>query len=201
MAEIPILLLAAGGSERMGQAKQLLPWGKSTLIEHQIRVLLNTGHPVFVVLGCRSEQIQHIVESFPVQIVINEEWEKGMGTSIATGVKYVLQSPSPADGILVVLVDQPLVPLAHYQRMLDTFQPGQERILASRSEGGIEGVPALFDAKYFRELAGLKGAGGARKIIRAHDAKVVHLDCEEMGEDLDTPEDYQRLYARDSGAD
>ncbi len=58
MAEVPIiLLLAAGGSERLGRPKQLLQWGDRTLIEFQVQKLLKTGSPVMVVLGAYSEKI------------------------------------------------------------------------------------------------------------------------------------------------
>lgn len=195
MAEIPVVLLAAGHSERMGQAKQLLPWGENTLIEHQIGSLLKTGQPLLVVLGSRSEQILPLVEKFHLDIVVNREWERGMGSSIAAGMNRVTDRYPGSMGVLIALVDQPLVPPDHYRMMLQAFQPETGSILASRSKTGLKGVPALFDAAYFRELAALDGAGGAKHVIRAHSNKVVYVDCDEMGEDLDTPEDYRRLHA------
>lgn len=194
MAEIPILLLAAGHSERMGEAKQLLPWGESTLIEHQIAVLMRTGHPVVAVLGSGSERIRPLVERFPVDIEVNREWKRGMGTSIAAGVKRVMESDPQAKGILITLVDQPLVPPDHYMRMLSTFIPGEGSILVSRSGSGLEGVPALFDADYFRELSALGGEGGAKRVIHAHRENAMYLWCDEIGQDLDTPEDYKKLH-------
>ena len=68
MANIPIILLAAGASSRMGQPKQLLPWGEQTLIEHQIHTLLKTGNPVNVVLGSNSKLVIPVIEKYPVNI-------------------------------------------------------------------------------------------------------------------------------------
>ena len=92
MAEIPILLLAAGSSSRMGQPKQLLPWGDQTLIGHQIQKLIKTGHPVHVVIGSNSELILPVIEKFPANILINKDWELGMGSSISFGIKQIIQN-------------------------------------------------------------------------------------------------------------
>jgi len=89
----------------------------------------------------------------------------------------------------------PLVPAGHYMNMLTTFQPGHESILVSRSNSGLDGVPALFDAAYFNELTGgLHGEGGSKQMIRTHRKRVLHLDCDAIEEDLDTPDDYHRLH-------
>ena len=86
MANVPHLLLAAGGSRRMGQPKQLLRWGNQTLIEHQIDIRLQTGQPVAIVLGAYSDLILPVIEPLPVTIFINNEWANGMGNSIAFGI-------------------------------------------------------------------------------------------------------------------
>lgn len=196
MDELPILLLAAGRSKRMGQPKQLLRWGNTTLIEHQIQVLRKTGHPVVVVLGHGSALLIPLAEQAGAEIVVNRDWENGMGSSIAAGVGYLMGKGSTAKGVLITLVDQPLVPGEHYSAMLSAFRPGNGMIIGSRFKNGIAGVPALFDAVYFRELVALQGEGGAKKIIRAHREQLVHAECDELGEDLDTPEEYRRLHAR-----
>lgn len=195
MAEIPIVLLAAGHSERMGRVKQLLPWGNSSLIEHQIQTLRKTGHPVYVVLGYGIEQVLPLVKQTGAGFVVNPDWEKGMGGSIATGVKQVMDSHPRAKGVLIALVDQPLVPSGHYLHMIRSFKPGNEVIMASRSGSIQAGVPALFDAAYFPELVTLQGQRGAKKIIQSHRKHVLFMKCPEAAEDLDTPEDYQRLLA------
>ena len=86
MVKIPILLLAAGSSSRMGRPKQLLPWGKQTLIEHQIQTLLQTGNPVNVVLGAHSESVIPVIKNMGSFIFFNPDWEQGMGSSIAAGI-------------------------------------------------------------------------------------------------------------------
>ncbi len=193
MAEIPILLLAAGASSRMGQPKQLLPWGKQTLIEHQIQVMLKTTQPVFVVVGAFSELVLSIVQNYPIQIVINDNWEQGMGTSLSLGISHVKQKFPDVNGVLITLLDQPLIATSYLQKMLDVFQSGSRQIIVSQSASGWTGVPVLFDEYYFSELSELKSDEGAKKIIKRHEENLILLDGDELLEDIDTPETYQQL--------
>ncbi len=189
MADIPIILLAAGSSSRMGEAKQLLPWGDKTLIEFQVEKLLQLQNPVIVVLGSGAEIISPLLQKYPVQVVINSEWEKGMGTSVAAGMKYI----QSAKAVLFTLVDQPLVTVDHLQTLIDAFQPGKDKIVVSRSQNGWLGVPALFDPVYFEELKNLKGAQGAKSVIKKYTKKLVLVNAGDQLEDMDTPEKYREM--------
>jgi molybdenum cofactor cytidylyltransferase len=193
MSEIPLLLLAAGGSSRMGQPKQLLAWGNESLIEHQIRTLIKTGNPVNVVLGYSSNLIIPLIETYPVNIFINDNWESGMGSSVSSGILQIIRKYPDANGVLICLLDQPLVTTAYYKKMSDTFQKGFQQILVSRSDSGWKGVPVLFDRCYFNDLLKLSMDEGAKKIIRQHEEKVIILDGGELLEDIDSPETYKLL--------
>ena len=193
MARVPHLLLAAGDSRRMGQPKQLLPWGNRTLIEHRINILLQTGQDVAVVLGGHCDRILPVIEKLPLGIFINKEWTRGMGSSLAYGIKMLQKKKLAVDGVLISLVDQPLVSITHFENMLALFQPGYNQIIISQSASGWKGVPVLFDAFYFDELKNLDGAEGARKIIQNHAYAVKSLECGDQLEDIDTPETYQKL--------
>jgi molybdenum cofactor cytidylyltransferase len=193
MAEIPILLLAAGASSRMGQPKQLLPWGEQTLIEHQIQTLLKTGNPVNVVIGSNSDLILPIIEKYPENIFINAGWELGMGSSISFGILQMIRKFPEAEGVLITLLDQPLLTTSYFQKMLSAFNSGNQQILVSHSASGWTGVPVLFDQYYFKELTELSNDEGAKKIIKRHEEKVILLDGDELLEDIDTPLAYQQL--------
>ena len=193
MAEVPVLLLAAGSSARMGQPKQLLPWGNQTLIEYQIRKLLKTGQPLSVILGAGTDRIIPVIKNFKLNIVVNQQWEKGIGSSIAAGVDHLTNTFPPADGVLITLLDQPLVTVGHLEEMLRIFQPGKQQIIVSRSTSGWQGVPVLFDPHYFEELKNLSGDTGAKSIILQYSNEVFHVDCNDMLEDMDTPESYRRM--------
>lgn len=196
MANIPILLLAAGGSSRMGQPKQLLPWGSQTLIENQIQTLLKTGNPVNVVLGSNSNLIIPVIEKFQVNVFINTDWESGMGSSISLGISQLLQKFPDADGILITLLDQPLITTSYIEKMIGTYQSNSQQILVSHSASGWTGVPVLFDKFYFKELSELEKEEGAKKIVHRHEESAILLDGGEILEDMDTPETYRQLLER-----
>lgn len=185
--------MAAGGSTRMGQPKQLLPWGGQTLIEHQIQTLLKTGNPVSVVLGSNSNLIVPVIAKYGVDIFINTDWESGMGSSISHGISQIIQKFPDANGVLITLVDQPLITTSYIEKMLGAYQPGSQQIIASHSSSGWTGVPVLFDKCYFKELSELKNEEGAKKIIKRHKEIVNFLEGGELLEDMDTPETYQQL--------
>ncbi len=198
MNEIPIILLAAGESKRMGEPKQLLTWGNKTLIEHQIHTLIETGNPLIVVLGSHSDKIIPIIQKKQVSIVINERWRNGMGSSVSTGVSFAWEKYPQAEGVLIVLIDQPLVLSSHYRNLKAAFIPGKKQILASRAKDRWLGVPALFDAFYFDELIELDGDEGARGIIKKYDSQVIPIDADEQLEDMDNQESYFQMQRRSS---
>lgn len=193
MNNIPIVLLAAGASSRMGQPKPLLPWGEKTLIEHQLNSLLETGSPVVVVLGNQAENIIPILKDLPVKFTINENWERGMGTSIAAGVKFVkLQFPS-SNGVLITLIDQPLISTDHLIKIITNFQADNQQIIVSQAESGWQGVPVLFNRCYFDELTKLGGKQGAKTIFRNYLHKVKAIPSGAILEDVDTWAEYVNL--------
>lgn len=193
MAKIPILLLAAGGSSRMGQPKQLLPWGEQTLIEHQIQTLLKTDNPVNVIIGSNSNLIIPVIEKFPVNVFINTDWESGMGSSISLGICQIIKKNPEANGVLITLLDQPMITTSYLEKMLFAYHPGLQQILVSRSASGWTGVPVLFDKFYFKELTELSNDEGAKKIVKRHEESVIFMEGGELLEDMDTPETYQKL--------
>lgn len=193
MDKIPILLLAAGNSSRMGQPKQLLPWGSQTLIEHQIQTLLKTGHPVHVVLGSNSNLIILVIAQYEVDIFINPDWESGMGSSISFGISEIIQKFPNANGVLITLLDQPLISTSYLEKMLGSYQPGSQQIIVSRSASGWTGVPVLFDKCYLMELTELSNDEGAKKITKRYEENVILLEGGELLEDMDTPETYRQL--------
>lgn len=196
MDKIPIILLAAGGSKRMGQPKQLLPWENSTLIEYQIKKLLQTGNPLIIVLGSSAKEIISVIEKYQVKIASNTNWETGMGSSVATGMQKVIEEFPSAKGVLFSLIDQPLIMLEHIQKMLVSFNSGNQQIIASQAENGWLGVPALYDAFYFDELRKLSGEQGAKTIIKKYPSKVSSVDAGDTLEDMDTLESYHKLLSK-----
>lgn len=192
MIKIKVLLIAAGESRRMGTPKQLLPWGNTTLIEHQIEILNTLKFPISVVLGAHAELIQKKIKDLNIQIFFNEYWHRGMGTSIAFGSKK-LNENKENQGILITLIDQPLIKIEHYQQMVSVFKPGNKQIIMSQSEAGLKSAPVLFDKYYFSELMELNGKKGAKDLIKKYQNNVIFITCKSSLEDMDTLEAYERM--------
>lgn len=194
MPKIPILLLAAGKASRMGAPKQLLPWGNKTLFEHAVDTALELkDHPLFVVVGAHEKQLLPLVNPAITELVFNPEWQQGMGTSIAFGIKAILNKVPNASGVLIFLVDQPLVDSTYLSSFLLGFRLNRKQIIASAYSDGRLGVPALFDAVYFKDLVAFTGDRGAKKLIEKQHDFVLRVSGGVLLSDVDTPEAYQDL--------
>lgn len=194
--DLAILILAAGRSRRMeGHIKQLLPWRETTFLGHILEVSEKLPHSHrFLVLGAHSDQIREAIES-GVTVVVNPEWEQGMGTSLAAGVRAVLDATTTFKGILVLLCDQPLVDLAYLQLMVQNSKEYPLKIVAT-DYNGKAGVPALFPWPFFSELAKTDGDTGARDILRQNNPVLIMLDPMGKAQDVDTYAAYLELYHR-----
>lgn len=189
---IPILILAAGESKRMGErVKQLLPWQNTTLLENALAQARESQvEEVYVVLGANDEFIKKQTQ-LPEDICIyNENWSNGMGSSIVAGLQHILSLPEDYDGVLVMLADQPLIDAAYLDQVIDTWGKARATITATGYENGL-GVPAMFDKCHFTELLKLTKDYGARHIINDSNIKIINPQGKEM--DIDTWQDYQNM--------
>ena len=162
------LILAAGSSSRLGTEKQLLSWLGKSLIEHAVEqsIKLNTVK-TFVVLGFNSDVIRNKIEHDNIVIINNQNWNKGIGSSISCGMESVIKN-EVFDGVLVSLVDQPLLDYQYLQKMITCFYKDIERPVATKYNLNL-GVPAIFPKSYIRKLIGLQGDEGAKKILNTVD--------------------------------
>ena len=184
------ILLAAGESKRMGKPKQLMPLGKSTLLEQAVDNLLDSSvNETIVVVGHQSEEITKTIATRPVKIVINPDYREGMSTSIIAGL--MLADPR-SQAVMLALGDQPLVASRTINQLIDAFN-SHNKCIAVPTYQGRRGHPIIFDIKYKAELFKLKGDIGGREIIRNHSKDVlkVAVDSESVVSDIDTQEDYQ----------
>jgi molybdenum cofactor cytidylyltransferase len=190
---IALIVLAAGASSRMGTPKQLLKFKGVSLVRHAALTGLESGcSPVLVVLGASKELIRPELEDLPLHILENLEWEKGMSTSIRTGINYLLQTVPPISAALLMLCDQPMVSSVLIKQLMNECQTSSAPFIACEY-GNQWGVPALFSRELFAELLDLKGMAGAKDVIRKYAEKGQSVTFPEGLIDVDTPEDYQRL--------
>ncbi len=196
MINVPHILLAAGASKRMGEPKQLLWWGNKRLIQFQIENILNTTKKLFVILGAHADLIEPYLIKYDIELIRFNEWESGMGDSLAFGVKYIKNSLSNLDGILISLIDQPLILTSHYLKMRKFFEKDKKQIIASESEVGWAGVPILFDVFYFDQIMALTGEKGARVILKKNMENAILINAGNSLIDMDTPNIYKKLFSK-----
>ena len=191
--KVASLVLAAGGSTRMGkEIKQLLPWGKSTLLGHAIKQVDAISNACYVVLGAHAETIRATLPENAL-VVFNPDWRQGIGSSIALGVSTILANNPKVDGILISLADQPMLDRSFYIELLNLYSDGDHGIVAT-SYGERIGVPAVFDKSFFVPLTALNQDFGARHIIQEHLARTLTVDPKAKAADIDTLSDYNQLF-------
>ncbi|MEP2936158.1 MAG: nucleotidyltransferase family protein [Gilvibacter sp.] len=191
---IAILIVAAGASTRFGRPKQLLPWRNSTLIGHAINsaIALQKAH-IYVVLGANYRLIKPEIAASGVHILNNENWQEGLGSSIAVGAKYLLENATDLNGVFVMLGDQPLISVAYLEAMHTEFGKGAHKIIATSYGDKKYGVPTIFDVSFFAELTKLCDDKGAKGLINQNLDTVTAVDLKPILTDIDTQEDYENL--------
>jgi molybdenum cofactor cytidylyltransferase len=188
------LVLAAGGSSRLGMPKQLLTWRDQPLVCHAVEQSLAVcGAGVVVVAGAHAAEVSVSLQGYPVTIIHNPHWQSGAATSLSAGIS-ALRSRS-ANGVLISLCDQPLVLASDLAHLADIWQTAPHLPAASQYRR-IVGVPAIFPAGYFDRLAGLQGDVGARALLRSAE-EITILEMPSAAMDIDTPEDMERLRSYD----
>lgn len=194
MIKAEILFLTAGKSSRMGQPKALLSIKGQPLISYQINRLKELGLPITIVLGAYADAISKVVTSKEVRLIINKDFEKGMGSSIAFGTNRIRNANPEIDAILVCAIDQPLITLGHFENLLYTANDTDFSIIQSLSEAGWRGIPTLFKSNHFEALSKLTGDKGAKSIIQNNLSmvKAVKAPSDSLI-DIDTYEQYQSL--------
>jgi len=188
-----VVILAAGSSVRMGRPKQLLTYRGQTLIRWAVgTALASVCHPIVVVTGAHAELVKKELKYLPVSVADNIEWNKGMSSSIRTGVQALAASGGEIDGAVIMLCDQPFVTAGVVNALVETRRRTGKMIVAS-AYGEARGVPALFGRELFAEMTALEGNGGAKQVIANHPDDVAAVCFPEGAVDVDTPRDYEML--------
>lgn len=156
------------------------------------RAALDAGATeVFVVLGADAAAVGRALDGMRgVRRVTNSEWRSGLSSSLAIGVRSVLEETN-ADGALATLADQPFVDGSALASLIEAFDESH-RLVAS-SYDGVIGVPALFGREFLPELIELSGDSGAGAWLRARANEVTAVPLERASLDIDTPRDTSLL--------
>lgn len=160
------LVLAAGASTRLGQPKQLLPFGATTLLGHVVAEALAASalDEVIVVIGGAAAEVRERVDLGGARVVENPQFGEGCSASYRTGLGVV---DPRAEAVAILLGDQPGVGHEVIDLVVDDWRRGQPRIQLA-SYQGREGHPLIFARILFERLAALTGDKAAWKIVDAH---------------------------------
>ncbi len=183
--ETAVVVLAAGASRRLGEAKQLVEIGGERLLQRAVRVAAEAElGPVVVVLGAMAGRVAEVCDLRQAWVVVHSGWAEGMGSSVRAGVELVSGMPE-VSGVVVMTCDMPEVTAGHLRGLVG------DGVVGSGYAGRV-GVPAYFPRGVFGELMELRGDAGARELLRG--APCVELVGGEA--DVDTVEDLARVRGR-----
>ena len=185
-SNIAVLIMAAGAATRFGSPKQLAQYQGQTLLQRCI----DSANAVFpdkvsVVLGAHADQVEPQI--LGAQVIINPQWQNGLGGSIACGVMHI--DPA-AHGVFILLADQIHITPEQLQVIAKAFE-GDNIVAAHYC--GARGVPAIFPRSYFEKLEGLTEDSGAKTLLSNTELSVTEIALPEAELDIDRPEDLNKL--------
>jgi molybdenum cofactor cytidylyltransferase len=185
--DLAVLILAAGTSSRLTQAKQLLEYKGLTLLENAVKKALTFTLNVYVVLGHEKQKCEEKLKNYKVNILFNEDYSLGMGSSISFGIKAL----GEFENTLIMLCDQPFIPLSHFENLVKN--KNKEKIVTSLNfENSRKSVPSIFPKKYYKQLEKLNEDFGARYLLQTQETIDIKLE-KRYFVDIDTIEDVRKF--------
>ncbi|HEY2555686.1 MAG TPA: nucleotidyltransferase family protein [Diaminobutyricibacter sp.] len=185
------LVLAAGGSRRLGRPKQLLPYGDGVLLDAALAVARRSGFAqVVVALGGAQDEVRQVVDLDGIEIADNPDFAAGCSSSIAAAIPKLDDS---TDVLVLMLGDQPGVRPETVQALLRGR--GDAPIAVCRYEDGV-GHPFAFDRSILPDLAAMHGDKAVWKLLEQRAPEVVEVSVPgAIPTDVDTEDDYRKVLA------
>lgn len=194
-SRVTAVILAAGGSTRMRETKQLLPWGNTTLVGNAVQTAGEAEvSEIVVVTGNRAQEVQAQVNAVPTRVPVrvahNSEWQTGRASSVRTGIGGVNENSS---GALFINADQPFLTANAINALLEAFFETGAPLIVPIYEGRT-GSPVLFARELFPELTILQGEQGGRDLLEKYRDVSARVEIENVSSatDLDTPDEYRQ---------
>ena len=188
-----MLILAAGGSSRLGRPKQLLPYQGKTLLQHITDEAIEANlAPIILITGAYADEVSAAINQREIEIIYNDQWQQGMASGIVAGLKHLVMHKSDIESVLIAVCDQPFV-TAELLLNLSKAKTDSGKGIVACSYSNTLGTPVLFDQRYFNALLQLNGDEGAKKLVQHHLYDVATVPFPEGTMDVDTEENYQKL--------
>jgi molybdenum cofactor cytidylyltransferase len=189
------VVLAAGGSTRMGRPKQLAELDGRPLLAHVLAAVdaapvdggsgglraRPPGDRVVVALGGAADAVLERVDLGRAEPLVVEGWAAGMGHVLAS---TLAQAGDDWEAVVVLLGDQPLVPGSAVARVVEAWRAGAGPVVTA-TYGGRPGHPKLFDRRLLPDLLRLTGDTGARGLLATHPDRVHRVEVGDLGSDAD----------------
>jgi molybdenum cofactor cytidylyltransferase len=193
MSSVGAVILAAGGSSRFGEPKQLLTFQGESLVRRAVRAATEACDAgVAVVAGDTRALIEAELRESGAEVVENPAWRQGLGTSIRCGLRHLLVLVPELEAVVLIACDQPYVEAETVAALVKKRASTSKAIVSSRYANTL-GIPALFDRSCFDALLALPDDSGAKALIESRPDDVAHIDFERGAIDIDTPADFERL--------
>ena len=189
--KLSAIVLAAGGSSRYGQCKQLVEINGSSLVRQAVDKLsaLFSNDRITVVVGANSEAVAQTVSDLPVKVVLNEHWQQGLASSLKAGLNSV---EPDSRAVMITLCDQALVTENHLRLLLEHWLASPSEFMAGAYADTI-GTPVIIPAEFYPQVLALEGDAGAKSILNNNAGRVRTLPIPEAEFDLDVPADLDKL--------
>jgi molybdenum cofactor cytidylyltransferase len=192
MKKISAIILAAGTSSRMGFLKQTANIKGKSLLELVLdKVRKFPFHEIIIVLGYKHEEVMKTLKLEYEKVVINEEYEKGMSSSLKKGV---LNISKDSEAFAIFLADMPLIKEESIEKVINEFNERSCLIVAPIFNKVI-GHPVIFHKNLIPEIINLEGDIGAKKVIEKYkdEASFIEIDDEGVLIDIDAPKDLEEV--------
>lgn len=189
---VEAIVLAAGMSRRMGTPKQLLRMGGETILQRTLENVRDSNvSEIILVLGHAADDVRNTISAQGLKVVINPEYQQGMGTSLRSGLAAV---DAAAKAAIIVLADQPWVRAETLNRLIECHRERKPQIIVPTYRG-FRGNPVLLDRSVFAEVQALSGDVGCRAIFGDHTEGIVKLPVDDPGIllDIDSRDDLENL--------
>jgi len=165
---IAIVILAAGRSSRAAPDNKLLvrlPDGRALVAATVDHALAARADLVVVVTGHEADAVRDMLAGRSVRFVHADAFATGMAASLKAGIAAL---PDDVAAAIICLGDMPLVDAATLDRLIEAYDPDEERAIVVPTHHGRRGNPILWDRRFFGEIASLDGDAGARRILAQH---------------------------------
>jgi molybdenum cofactor cytidylyltransferase len=191
---ISAVVLAAGQSRRMGQAKMILPWGSTTVIGQVVQTLAQAGlEEIVVVTGGNRQEVEAALVGLPARTVFNPEYAAGeMLSSLQAGLGALAPQ---AQAVLIALGDQPQMQVEVAQAVLAAYQSSRAWVVAP-SHQMRRGHPWILARPLWAEALALRPPQTLRHLLKAHAGQTAYVavETDSILLDLDTPHDYEKFH-------